>query len=393
MLEVIATGCFHSAVPEGRAVFSAIRSAKENGAVIVDAGDFFTGSAFHAFSQGRVEAQLLEMYDAVVPGNHDLPDLMRLADPDRFPPVVCANLRPPAGFPGRWVSGLTLEGRAHRLGVVGYLGRQAFEAIPDRERAGFTFRDPTAELIGAEAARLREAGADVVIGVSHTGFLADVADQEANWPLDVVVAAHCHSPWSHWTSGGRHVAKPPAAGAGLLRLTLDPLGPHRVTQDTCPLPAPPGDGLDADLKAYEAWGQEPIGTLDAPLADRRAVAGRLADQARDRLRTQAFLLNLYTLRSGLPQMVTRQDLMACAPFDSDLVLLDAAPGLDVLMPLAHSLGEELVVSTTDLPPVPSTGSVATTGYLAGRLGLPSRPIHPPRTLRDTLTDLVRSPHE
>lgn len=100
--------------------------------------------------------------------------------------------------------------------MVGYLGLQAFEAIPAQERAGFTFRDPTAELIGAEAARLREAGADVVIGVSHTGFLADVADQEAGWPLDVVVAAHCHSPWSHWTTGDRHVAKPHFSGEAVV---------------------------------------------------------------------------------------------------------------------------------------------------------------------------------
>ncbi|UIX34279.1 bifunctional metallophosphatase/5'-nucleotidase [Streptomyces sp. GQFP] len=392
MLEVIATGCFHSALPDGRSAFAAVRSAKAKGAVVVDAGDFFSGSAFHTFSQGRVEERLLsELYDAVVPGNHDLPDLMRLRDPDRFPPVVCANLRPPPAFAGRWVSGLMLERGAHRLGVVGYLGRQAFETIPAHERADFTYCDPTAELIGAEAARLREAGADIVIGVSHTGFLADVADQETGWPLPVVVASHCHSPWSHWTETGRHVAKPPAAGTGLLRMVLSPSGSHRVTQETCPPSASSGDGLEADLEAYEAWGQELLGTLEAPLADRRDVARRLADHARRILGAQTFVLNLYTLRSGLPQTVTRRDLMACAPFDSDLVVLDAPCPLDVLTARSHAVGEELLTATSDSAQGPSP--VVTTGYVADRLGLPAHPVHPPRTLRDTLTDLVRSPHE
>ncbi|MFE1839819.1 bifunctional UDP-sugar hydrolase/5'-nucleotidase [Streptomyces sviceus] len=390
MLEVIATGCFHSALPEGRAALAAVRSARANGAVAVDAGDFFSGSAFHAFSQGRVEERLLsELYDAVVPGNHDLPDLMRLRAPDRFPPVICANLRPPAAFAGRWASGLILERGAHRLGVVGYLGRQAFESIPEPERADFTYCDPTAELIGAEADRLREAGADIVIGVSHTGFLADVADQEADWPLQVVVAAHCHSPWSHWTKADRHVAKPPEVGAGLLRLALDPSGSHRVTQKTSPQSAPSGDGLEADIAAYETWGNELLGTLDAPLADRRDLARSLTEQARRTLGAQTFVLNLYTLRRGLPQTVTRQDLMAAAPFDSDLVVLDATWTLDDLTARAHTVGEELVAATSDRAP----GTVATTAYVADRLGLPARRVHPPRALRDTLTHLLRSPHE
>ncbi|MEV6379036.1 metallophosphoesterase [Streptomyces sp. NPDC051773] len=391
MLEVIATGCFHSALPNGRAALAAVRSAKAKGAVVVDAGDFFSGHAFHAFSQGRVEERLLsELYDAVVPGNHDLPDLMRLRVPNHFPPVICANLRPPAAFAGRWVSGLMLQRGAHRLGVVGYLGRQAFEAIPVQERADFTYCDPTAELIGAEAARLRRAGADIVIGVSHTGFLTDVAAQEAGWPLNVVVAAHCHSPWSHWTEAGRHVAKPPAGGVGLLRLVLDPTGCHRVAQEACPPGAPSGDGVEADLDAYAEWGYELIGTLDTPLADRRDVARRLTEQARRSLGAQTFVLNLYTLRSGLPQAVTRQDLMACAPFDSDLVVLDAACPLDVLTARAHAVGEEVVAATLDSP---GQATVATTGYFADRLGLSAHRVHPPRTVRDTLTDLVRSPHE
>ncbi|MFI9078774.1 metallophosphoesterase [Streptomyces sioyaensis] len=389
MQELIATGCVHSALPEGRAALATIRAAKQAGALIVDAGDFFSGSAFHAFSHGQVEERVLtELYDAVVPGNHDLPDLMRLKDPTRFPPVVCANLRPPAGYRGRWHGGVVLAGHAHRIGIVGYLGRQAFEAIPRRERSGFVFTDPTAELIGQEAARLRAEGADVVIGVSHSGFLRDVADQEAGWPLDTVVAAHCHSPWSHWSTGHRHVAKPPAAGAGLLRLHLAPSGLRQVVQESPHGPVEVDRELQADLAAYEAWGAEVVGALDAPIPGGWSVARHLADRARVITGARHFLVNTYTFRGGLPALVRRRDLVACAPFDSALVVLnDDIACLDALVRRASELGEALTIST--VPQASDGDAVAMTSYLAERLGLSAWPADPPRTLRGVLTDLVQ----
>ncbi|MEW2582919.1 phosphodiesterase [Streptomyces virginiae] len=390
MQELIATGCFHSAVPEGRAVLSAVRAARASGSLVVDAGDFFSGGAFHAFSHGRVEQRLLtELYDAVVPGNHDLADLMRLQDPRRFPPVVCVNLHPPSGFSGRWVSGLVLPGAGRRIGIIGYLGRQAFGAIPAAEREGFVFVPPTARLVAAEAERLRGLGADVVVGVSHSGFLDAVADQEADWPLPTVIAAHCHSPWSHWSQSGRHVAKPPANGGGLLRLHLDPHGPHRVTQESFPSTIHPKDGLAGDLDAYAAWGGERLGSLPDPLPDREGVAVRLADRARVALGAAAFLLNTYTLRTGLPAVVTRRDLHACAPFDSSLVVLERAHRTDALVRRAHELGEATTVSVDSHTPDETT--VATTSYLAERLNLPARPPDPPRTLHGILTNVVQEP--
>ncbi|MER5665941.1 metallophosphoesterase [Streptomyces mirabilis] len=110
---LVVTNDFHSAVPEGRGLLAALRQRRADGALVVDAGDFFGGNAFHEFSQGHIEQGLLtELYDALVPGNHDFADLMRLESPETFPPVVCANVRPPQAFTGRW------EGGAHRAGRV-----------------------------------------------------------------------------------------------------------------------------------------------------------------------------------------------------------------------------------------------------------------------------------
>ncbi|MFJ3921645.1 phosphodiesterase [Streptomyces sp. NPDC090022] len=386
MQQLIATGCFHSALPEGHRALSALRSARKAGALVVDAGDFFSGSAFHTFSGGRVEEGLLaELYDAVVPGNHDLPDLMRLRRPEAFPPVVCANVAPPRAFAGRWMTGLVLDGASLRVGIVGYLGEQAYEAIPPAERAGFTYRAPTAALIAAEADALRSAGADVVVGVSHSGFLADVADQEAGWPLTTVISSHCHSPWTHWTAGTRHVVKPGAQGSGLLRLDLGMDGPLSVGHDS-PAAGGPEDaarGMDAEFEAFAAWGAHPVGRLTAALPRREDVARILAARALRATGADAFVLNTYTLRGGLPCEVTRAALWACLPFDSDLVVLEGSHSPWALDEQARELGEDLTVAPA--PAGEQPGRIATTAYLAGRLGLPALPPVQPCTLHGVLT--------
>lgn len=391
MQELITTGCFHSAVSEGHRALSALRSARKAGALIVDAGDFFTGSAFHAYSGGRVEEGLLaELYDAMVPGNHDLPDLMRLRRPEAFPPVVCANVTPPRGFAGRWRSGLVLDGASLRVGIVGYLGEQAYEAIPPAERAGFTYRAPTAALIAAEADALRSAGADVVVGVSHSGFLADVADQEAGWPLTTVISSHCHSPWTHWMRGSRHVVKPGAQGTGLLRLGLGTDGPLIVRHDNPAAGGPEhaASGMNAELKAFAAWGAQPVGRLTAALPRREDVAGLLAAGALRATGADAFVLNTYTLRAGLPSEVTRAALWACVPFDSDLVVLEGSHSPRDLAARARELGEDLTLAPA--PASEQPGCTATTAYLAERLGLPARPPAQPCSVHGVLTSCLET---
>lgn len=390
---LVVTNDFHSAVPEGRRLLEALRRRRAAGALVVDAGDFFGGNAFHEFSQGRVEQELLAgLYDALVPGNHDVADLMRLSTPDRFPPVVCANMRPLDHFAGRWESGLVLDTRAGRVGIVGYMGVQAFAAIPVQERCGFTFREPTGALLARERDRLFAAGADTVIGLSHSGFAHDITDQEQDWPLPLVVSGHCHSAWYHWSADGRHVVKAPENGRGLAELELDlsAAGRTRVTVETFPSGPPSApDGLEQTVAAYTQWGAAPLGRLTAALPAREDVARAAAEQGRAAVGADAFLLNLAVLRAGLALQVTRRALADCAPFDADLVVLDDAHTLQAVCDRARALGEEPVTALAPCRAIGQRGTLATTRYLADRLNLPARAATPPRTLRGVLADLLQ----
>ncbi|MFJ4931598.1 rRNA adenine N-6-methyltransferase family protein [Streptomyces sp. NPDC088736] len=85
------TNEFRSAAVEGRRLLEAVCQRHAACAPVVDAGDSIGGTAVHEFSKGRVEQQLLsELYDALVPGGHDVAHLMRPSAPDRSPSAVCA---------------------------------------------------------------------------------------------------------------------------------------------------------------------------------------------------------------------------------------------------------------------------------------------------------------
>jgi len=368
---------------------AALSEWRRAGALVIDAGDFFGGNAFHEYSQGQVEEHLLrEYYDAVVPGNHDLADLMRVRSPHTFPPVVCCNLTPPDGCAARWEKGVVLEADGLRVGIVGFLGEQAFEAVPPEERTGFTFNRPTTALVTRERDRLLDLGADLVIGVSHSGFQHDVALQESGAsPFGIIVAGHCHSEHYHWTSGEHHVVKAPELGLGLLRIDLDGSGAHAFTTEYHRPAARPVGPAVSFLPGYEVWGAEVLGTLATALPDRPDLARLLAGEARARSGADAFVLNLPTLRGGLPQTVTRRALADAVPFDSPLVRLVGEHTAADVVRRAQALGEEPVLDSVRAD---GLGSVATTTYLAGRLGLPHTPVIPHTTLRSTLLSLLGS---
>ncbi|GAA1889803.1 hypothetical protein [Asanoa iriomotensis] len=391
---IIATCDFHSSVLDGRTTVAALARWRKAGALIIDAGDFFGGNAFHEWSRGHVEETILTtFYDAVIPGNHDMADLMRLRTPGLFPPIVCCNLTPPGAFGGRWESNLLLTVGDLRVGMVGFVGAQAFGAVPVDEREGFGFTEPTPELLAVEADGLLGRGADVVVGVSHSGFDHDVALQRAGVPFPVIIAGHCHSEQYLWSSKAKHVAKAPELGAGLLRIELHRGGVRSFAIEHHPpggrLAVTAGEeefALIAMIAEYERWSSEVVGTLVAPIPDRKAVAHAVAARARQVSATDAFVINVFAFRAGLPARVTRGALADAAPFDTALVRLTGERRAADVVELIRRLGEEPVVA----PSVGGSGGVATTAYLADRLGLPYEPVEPRSSVRSVITSLFGS---
>lgn len=389
MTVLIATNDFHSSLPSGTATLAAILELRRQGATVIDAGDFFGGTAFHEFSDGEIELQLWkDLYDFVTPGNHDLGILARSStDPD-LPAILCANMQPRSAFAGRWTGGALLPGNP-AVGLVGFIGPQAFMAADSEERAAFVFRDPSPPLLRAECHRLRERGADYVIGVSHSGFRSDVELQNSENLFDIVLSGHCHSADYVWASTytDSHVVKAPEIGRGYLRLDISEenglsiaitRSPHRSDVRL------PG-GVEEAISDFSVWAAQPICRLERAYSDRHSLAVALAEAMSAEFGGATTLVNVGGVRKGLAEHVTRGDLVDALPFDSPLVRCRVAARRPNWEEFARSRGEELVVGGSN-DGLCGT-AVYTTRYLADALDLANEPAHAGLTLRALVTDI------
>ena len=161
--------------------------------MVLDVGDAFLGSPYFTIFEGEVEMRCLHElgYAAMAIGNHDfdgvsadgssgLPHLFRQASA-HAPTVtlLCANLRHESdgslvALGGRVITAPIRGGAVVRVGVVGVLGSQAFDAISTSFREGYTL-DPPLEAARREAAALMASseggsnGVDVMVCLSHSG--------------------------------------------------------------------------------------------------------------------------------------------------------------------------------------------------------------------------------
>ena len=198
-------------------VIKSVKASRGNPVLVLDAGDFLMGTAFHMVSREKaVELRLMKSmgYDAVALGNHEFdlePDgLARILAAARgaMPRVLLSN----AVFSSERAEDDSLEkafseGLAQpytvvstgglRIGIFGLMGREAAEVAP--------FASPVEFRPAIEAARemvktLRETEkVDMVICLSHSGLWADPEKSEdlllakAVPGIDVIVSGHTHT--------------------------------------------------------------------------------------------------------------------------------------------------------------------------------------------------------
>jgi len=194
-----------------------IRRARDEspGALLLDNGDFLQGSALGDWAaetgatapHPMIAAMNAMGYDAANIGNHEfshgLPLLRQAAEAARFP-FLSANLSlgPDPPFTTETILTRHLPGcdRALRIGLTGIAPPQT--AIWERRslKGALTASDPVSAAAAA-AWRLRQAGADIVILLAHTGIgdatqrplMENAAHPLANLPgVDALILGHSH---------------------------------------------------------------------------------------------------------------------------------------------------------------------------------------------------------
>mmetsp|Transcript_157660 Transcript_157660/g.505565 ORF Transcript_157660/g.505565 Transcript_157660/m.505565 type:complete len:573 (+) Transcript_157660:116-1834(+) len=197
-----------------RAVVFAKMRGEAHATLTLDVGDLFTGQPFFEFFQGEAEMTILAAlgYNATAVGNHDfdgkcvatgdlgIPHFKKVAA--KYAPnveLLCANVvdertgellfRPHAVFEP--FSGGNDPFSGIKVGVAAVLGEQAFDVITSSLRKGLRYTDYL-EAARVSAGKLREAGCDVLVCLSHTGVDRGDRALTALGLYDVVFSGHSH---------------------------------------------------------------------------------------------------------------------------------------------------------------------------------------------------------
>ena len=157
------------------------------------AGDMFSPSLMSGFDQGAHTVELLNVTppDIFVPGNHEfdfgVETYRRRHAESRFP-YFAANLREANGQPlANHQDRRVLDLGPVKVGVFGV----ALEITPTVSSSGDLRFGPEMATVRAQAAALRQEGADIVVAVTHTGFAADL-DIYRSRLVDVLLTGHDH---------------------------------------------------------------------------------------------------------------------------------------------------------------------------------------------------------
>lgn len=166
--------------------------------LLFDAGDFLQGTPYFNLFKGKAEVETMNLmgYDAATLGNHEfdyglevLEEVVRAA---RFP-IVSSNYDfSETPLAGRIKPYLILKKDGVKIGVIG-VNVQPKGLISSANYDGMTFLDPVTTA-NELAVRLRtQYKCDLIIALSHLGYLPDTRLAEASRNIDIIIGGHSHT--------------------------------------------------------------------------------------------------------------------------------------------------------------------------------------------------------
>ena len=301
-------------------------------AVVVGSGDNTAPGALSLATEGRVALSFFEAVEPAVDtfGNHDFdfgPEVARRlagAAPQQF---LCANAMVDGDrfAPEVTRPSTVLDAGRERVGVVGLAHPKT--AVMNPGATAVEFEDPVPH-VRAEARRLREAGVDHVVVISHCGRLdAEIARKT---DVDAIFGGHVHDVHEAIVDDTA-VVRPGRAGRYVSEVVLDD-GPTTAIHEV-------EDGhVDRELvdtlraRLAEHGLDEVVTTVERPIQRTEAAAttagSRLGNLVTDALRWKAgadvALSPPGGIRSGDPLAgeITVADLVGLSPYDDELAVLE-----------------------------------------------------------------------
>lgn len=171
--------------------------ANRKNSIVLDAGDNYQGTFWYSAMRYNVTAHFLNLLptDATVLGNHEfahrvegLVPLLRMLKS----PVVVSNIddRLEPSMQGLFKKSHIVERSGRKIGIIGVILRETSD-IANTDDLRFT---DEVVAIRNEATRVRQAGANIIVVLSHCGLTRDreIASETGDF-VDVIVGGHSHS--------------------------------------------------------------------------------------------------------------------------------------------------------------------------------------------------------
>ena len=331
--------------------------------LVTHGGDAISPSLLSSFDQGAHMIDLFNQvgFDAMVLGNHEF---------DFTPAVTVARIAE-AGFPilasnalepdGTLIDGVTenllLEAGPYKIGLFG-LTTAVTPMISSPDPVVFR---PAADVAAEQAVKLRDAGADLVVAIAHTGRHEDEALLRRG-VVDVLLSGHDHDMKVEIGNDATFVESGAQAEfVTVVEIEMDTTegrgGPRFVWEPSVrvvnTVSVAPDAALQAAVDAYlgglERELDVEIGTTAVELDSRRgvvrsresAIANLFADAMRSATGADVALTNGGGIRADkvYPPGTTlrRRDIRSELPFGNKTVLLEVS-GADLLAALENGVG-------------------------------------------------------
>ncbi len=343
------------------------RRTDPEGTLLFDAGDAVSGQIITDLDQGRSMVEIMNRYGyaAGTIGNHDfdfkmpaLEDRMTLA---KFPMVV-TNVRYQNGesLPNS-VTSMVLEREGVKVGVVGLLTDEMDELVLPQFYEGLTFEDPE-DALERELPKLKAAGAEMVIALTHCGLEDDIELAE-EFPGQgmLIIGGHSHDSLDGpMEVAGNWVAQAGSHGRQLGRIQVDfdtaKRAIKKVTGELLvvdPEKTPPDSEVAALVEHYKAEAEkvlgEVVGTSPEPLTrcyhQDSTLGNWVTDAMREAVDADLAFINSAGLRADLPQgEVTAGNVLEVRPFDGMVIWKGELQGRHILAALEKSLEEYCIDS-------------------------------------------------
>ncbi|MGE3539174.1 MAG: bifunctional UDP-sugar hydrolase/5'-nucleotidase [Candidatus Tectimicrobiota bacterium] len=329
-------------------------------------GDFLSPSIMSGLFKG---AQMIALFNAlqvdmVVFGNHEFdfgPEVTRQRIAESRFPWLGSNVLGTDGQPfGGAVATLLRQVGPFKVGFFGVLTPETAHLSSPGTTVTFAPVIPSAS---AAVTALRQAGAEVIIALTHLNFAEDRALAQQVPGISLILGGHEHDPIT-WYEGGTLIHKSGSDAHYLGRIDLHlekqvtAQGSHLTVTPTWRMIAnrgvPPDPAILGEIRRYtQALDQElsqPLGTTSTPLSSQstetrsqeNTMGNLITNALREALVADVALINGGGIRGdrlyAAETTLTRRDVLTELPFGNVGVLLDLS-GADLRAALEHGVSQ------------------------------------------------------